>query len=308
MPATPPPPTGEALARDRVPDGAQPAPSLADVRWVREAIEPGRISYRVGRKDAYYVAEWDGIGALWARSPSSAELFPVAGLDPVYEDKWRRGLVHALVRHLVGRTTLHGSAVVIAGRAIVFLGESGTGKSTCAADLCGRLGAELLADDTVEIDAAPPGAGGFLVAASEASHWLLRDSAEALGHGPQERWKQPVEAARPARAAVPLGAIVALSFGPDGSAPAISALRGLEAFTVINQSYVRFVFDEPDVAARDLDAIADLVATVPIVTLARAPSLTSAALARTADALSQFVHNLPRGATPRRQPPTGATP
>lgn len=44
---------------------------------------------------------------------------------------------------------LHGSAVELAGQTWVFLGESGTGKSTLAAN----LGGNLLADDQVAIDA-----------------------------------------------------------------------------------------------------------------------------------------------------------
>lgn len=44
---------------------------------------------------------------------------------------------------------LHGSAVEVAGQTTLFLGESGTGKSTLAAN----LGGNLLADDQVAIDA-----------------------------------------------------------------------------------------------------------------------------------------------------------
>jgi len=219
------------------------------------------------------------------------------GLDPVLEEKWRRGPVRALVRHLEGRTTLHGSAVALAGRAVVFLGESGAGKSTCAADLCGRLDAELLADDTVEVET---DRGTLVVRPSEASHWLLRDAAEALGHARPEGWKGPVDAVHVATHALPIAALISLTFGPEGLPPALTPLRGLAAFAAINTSFVRFVFDDPAVAVRDLDAIAALVAAVPMMTLVRPRSLTM--LDRTAALLADFVPKLADATAPGGAP------
>jgi hypothetical protein len=250
----------------------------------------------VGRTDDRVVAEWEGMGVLWASPAGGADVsfVSVAGLDPVLEAKWRRGMVQGMLRHLEGRTTLHASAVSLADRGIVFLGDSGAGKSTCAADLCGRLGAELLADDMVEIEVED---GRHRVASTEQAHWLLRDSAEALGHPVADRWKTPVEAARPAAKDVPLAALVALAFGPDGSTPELTPLLGTEAFGAINAAYVRFLFDDPTVESRDLHAIADLVAAVPVLTLARPRSL--AALDRTASLVNDFVRRLTEGgATP----------
>lgn len=54
--------------------------------------------------------------------------------------------------HRARTVVLHGNAVVVDGRAWVFLGESGAGKSTTALELL-RRGALLLADDRVPIDA-----------------------------------------------------------------------------------------------------------------------------------------------------------
>ena len=66
------------------------------------------------------------------------------------------GPVMAVLLHRRGLLTLHGSAVVIDGRASVFLGDTGAGKSTTAAALV-RAGYGLVTDDIVAVD---PGAGG----------------------------------------------------------------------------------------------------------------------------------------------------
>lgn len=70
----------------------------------------------------------------------------------------RAGVQRETIRHLfldqvlpplmagMGETVLHGSGVVINGKAVVFLGESGSGKSTIAVKLA-SVGYPLLTDD-----------------------------------------------------------------------------------------------------------------------------------------------------------------
>jgi hypothetical protein len=61
------------------------------------------------------------------------------------------GPVLTLALHLQGAVLLHASAVVMKGKAVVFSGASGSGKSTTAAMLH-RLGYTVLSDDITEID------------------------------------------------------------------------------------------------------------------------------------------------------------
>jgi len=61
-------------------------------------------------------------------------------------------------------SNLHGSAVAFAGRGVLILGGSGTGKSTLALELVGR-GAALVADDRVELERR----GGALIASAPAA-------------------------------------------------------------------------------------------------------------------------------------------
>ncbi len=70
-----------------------------------------------------------------------------------------------------GRLTLHATAVSVAGRALLILGPSGSGKSALALDLVGR-GAGLIADDRTVVDlvdgaliaSCPPAIAGLIEA------------------------------------------------------------------------------------------------------------------------------------------------
>jgi hypothetical protein len=61
------------------------------------------------------------------------------------------GPVLTIALHLQGAVLLHASAAVIGGKAVLFAGSSGSGKSTTAAMLH-RLGYTILSDDITEID------------------------------------------------------------------------------------------------------------------------------------------------------------
>jgi hypothetical protein len=79
-----------------------------------------------------------GSGHVWSADPS--------GCWAALHDCLRLPWFLALARR--GVYPLHGSAVVVNGRALLIFGDSGAGKSTAAACLA-RGGAPLLADDTV---------------------------------------------------------------------------------------------------------------------------------------------------------------
>ncbi len=65
------------------------------------------------------------------------------------------GPVVAIALHLQGAVLLHASAVVLRGKAIVFSGDAGSGKSTTAAILH-RHGYAVLADDVTELAGPSP--------------------------------------------------------------------------------------------------------------------------------------------------------
>jgi len=150
----------------------------------------------------------------------------------------------------------------------------------------------LLADDLAELEAVD---GALVVAPTDGGgHWLLQDSAQALGHPAPRSRKERITAPSLARAGAPLAAVVALAFA-DIETPIVSPIRGEAAFTVINEAYVRFVVDDVAVHLRDLELISTLVAAVPVVRLTRPRSLR--ALESTSGALEQFASRVARSST-----------
>jgi len=261
-----------------------------DIHWLREAYALGRTWFRVGREGDSLIAEWEELGAVRATLVGDEwdiRVMPRVGLAPPLDEKWRRGLVRAMVRHLEGRPTLHASAVRLEGAAFAFLGDSGAGKSTCAADLCSRLGAELLADDTVELEVSR---AGYSVGATETSHWLLSDAATELGFASIPGRKAPRAAARVAHESARLAAIVVLQFDDDASPATLTPLRGHPAFEGLTASFVRFLLDDSRVALRDLDTLSHLARAVPILLLRRPRRL--AALAQSASLIRELGQRL----------------
>lgn len=97
--------------------------------------------------------------------------------------------------HRPDTVVLHGNAVVLDGRAWVFLGESGAGKSTTALELLQR-GALLLADDRVPVDVAT------LLVSPGPSSLRLRDEGSA-GSGVGVDGKRALHVASQGRAHAP---------------------------------------------------------------------------------------------------------
>jgi hypothetical protein len=236
--------------------------------WLQTWDKPGGARFRIGRHGTDLVADWEGLATLRV-SRVRHELTIAPNVSVADADKLRNGPARALLRHLQGGVTLHGSSVEIGGSAIAFLGPSGSGKSTAAAHACAHLGARLLADDLVAIDV---GDGAAYVSSSEAAHWLLPDSRSALGFllGDTEA-KVPV-AARPERrqsgVSAPLKALITLEFD-DEAEPSTEPIVGTDAFEALNAGYVRFAIDDPVIALGDLDQIARLSAQVPVFRLVR---------------------------------------
>ena len=100
--------------------------------------------------------------------------FDGAGVGELAENLVHSALV--LWLELAGVVVLHASAVVIGGRALVFLGPSTAGKSTLAAFLLGT-GASLLSDDIVPLRVGPEGSS---VAESLPQLRLLEETASHL--------------------------------------------------------------------------------------------------------------------------------
>lgn len=133
----------------------EPAFGDAGARTLYEQDLAG-TRYAIGRHDEHgYLLHNDFYGR-YRISPSGSEVSCAPSDVPDW--LWQRflvGQVLPLTALLNGLETLHASSVAIDGRALLFLGSSGAGKTSLALHLAGR-GALLLADDVtaVEIDGA----------------------------------------------------------------------------------------------------------------------------------------------------------
>lgn len=254
------------------------------MHWIAQHEEDGEVYFRVGRDGDDLVAEWVGLARLHARADgSSHRLVPEPDADPRDISKIERGSLRLLLRHLEGKLALHGAAVVRGGAAVVFLGRARQGKSTLAAALCAHADVALLADDAVAIDGSPE--HGFSVSALEAMHWLDRDALAAVAreegretsgrrfasdgaaHIREGRYgKSPIPAPRVGTGGR-LDAIVDLAFF-DGPVRLVRTTP-LEAMAALVPQAVRFVLDDPIAHRRELDALGELVETVPVFRLER---------------------------------------
>lgn len=239
-----------------------------NVRWLAQSLDHGAVAARVGRDDRGLVAEWPGRAHFSVSPDGSQQVFSAElGADPVEVDKLRRGAVRLLLAHLAGGIPLHGSAVAIDGRAVVFLGDTEHGKSTLAAAMCELFDGSLLADDAVVVERR---AESHAVLALEESHWLAAAAAAAVGRRDEvHAEKAPLRARRCDVNEAPLALVAHLSFLESIDEPRIVPVHGLDAVAGLLSQMTRLVVDDPAIARRDLSALADLVERTPIVRLER---------------------------------------
>lgn len=245
--------------------------SATAVRWIREWTEQGQVTYRIGRRGDDLVADWPGYGALHtSRLGDRAEFFAADGADPVDAQKFRHGLVDALVGHARGGVTLHGASFARGDRAVICVGESGAGKSSIVAEACRRPGIALVGDDTaaLTLDGA-----NVLVSPTEDVSWLIGEALRRAGREADASLKIAVPTERRADACARTVAIVQLTFADEAPAPALRLLGGADAFTSLSRSLFRFVLDEPQVQLDDFDRIERLVRSVRVYELRRPRSM-----------------------------------
>jgi energy-coupling factor transporter ATP-binding protein EcfA2 len=164
-----------------------------------------------------------------------------------------------------GLLVLHGSAVEIAGEAVVFLGETGMGKSTLAASL-DRAGHRLLGDDAVIVTNGPD---GYRASAVYPSLRLYPDTiAETLGAGTKVSQmahysdKQRVDLAeRPDASSdpLPLSAVFFISGDTEAHDPAARKIGPAQAcIRALEQSFSLDAKDRTRAADR-LEAVSGLI-------------------------------------------------
>lgn len=174
------------------------------------------------------------------------------------------GTVSAFLLSLRGHTVLHASAVSVGGRALAFVGQSGRGKSTLAALLCGA-GADLVTDDLLVVATEPiscvGGATELRLRASAAP--LAADLPDAVTRTTVDQ-RLALTAKQAPALPMPLHAIVIPA--PSRTATEVE-VRSVEPSTAVF-ALLRFPrvygWRDPDVLRRDFSTVSRLVDEIPV--------------------------------------------
>jgi hypothetical protein len=109
-----------------------------------EILEKGWGCFSSAPQEDYLV--WEEVGSFLVRGGRDIIVDPSPRLDEKMLRLFILGPVLAVLLHQRGHLLLHASAVAMADEAVLFLGDTGWGKSTMAAALCAR-GYNLVTDD-----------------------------------------------------------------------------------------------------------------------------------------------------------------
>jgi hypothetical protein len=263
-----------------------------EVHWVRVWPDDGQPEFRIGRLGDDLVAEWVGFATLRSNRAGTLSEYNVEkqGVNPEIADKFQRGQVRGLLRHLQGLLSFHGSAAALDGKAVLLLGDSSAGKSSTAAALCSLRSAEFIADDTAPVAISPT---GIWIDRIDGDHWLPSETTTALGLGSYPgRWKQRFAPRTLTQGAVPLVVVIKLEFDDRAAAPSLRQLAGREVFQALTTSVIRFVLDEADVALRDFEQLTALATRTPVFELRRPRGVEG--LARNASLIHELVETCSR--------------
>lgn len=256
--------------------------------WLQVDYDRWRIRWRAQVPRLYCSPEVAGL----AHAPSHERFGFALALERVF-------LPLFLLLSSPDRLGLHGSAVRWQGRAYLFIGRSGAGKSTTAYELM-RRGAQLMSDDLTLVE---PGCMQMLGAAPALRLWreagALPEALEDRGiwqHAQSKRWfRMPDGADAPQRA--PLGAIIWLD--PDGGAtsdardahtPRLSELGRRDALVGLLRQTFDLSHPEPDWMRARFRAASLLVHACPMYRLSYQKS--SDGQPRHVDALFQAIRSI----------------
>jgi hypothetical protein len=259
----------------------------SSVRWISELRVDGHVTFRAGKRGMHLIADWPGLGRLTcARDGSDARFVAASGVPRCTIDKLRGAQVRGLLCEREGGLALHASAVAIDGRAVLFVGADGAGKSTAAAEMCILHGARMLADDVALLEV---GEGGAYVLPGEDEHWLTLQSRRALGvacattdPGPDKRG---IRAERAGDSPSPLGLVIALRFEPTASSTVARIVRGSEGARMLMGAALRFDVEDATARRRELEQVTALYRCAPCFELIRPLSEPSGVATFVVDAL-----------------------
>jgi hypothetical protein len=144
-------PTGRRVDLSVATSGAQLSWPAGAALISDERAEDGGVLFQIARSDRGYRFSGPRYGTAIV-SPEASRVWGSPGEGGMGD--WQRFLIAQVLPFaavLRGLEVFHASAVAIDGRAVVFVGPSGAGKTSIAMAFC-RLGASFLADDVLSVE------------------------------------------------------------------------------------------------------------------------------------------------------------
>lgn len=237
--------------------------STSETTWYRRAVlKDGSI----------YLGIPDVLQAIISADGRTARCAPVPEGDPRSFEANVLNFVLTAALTLQGEEPFHATVVRVDDRAVGFLGDSGTGKSTLAAFLLAE-GAELVTDDMLRIvyDAGEPMAWRGpprLKLFDEQARLLLPAAVRDAAFNPMSG-KLLVEAASSRRDRFPLSALFWLDEAPaTDSTVTVRRVPGVEVIRILLASTLHRDHRPPDRIERQLSAVGRLARSVPLFALA----------------------------------------
>ncbi len=214
--------------------------------------------------------QWVGIGCFKISCGQYITVMPELGIGTDILQRFVKTAVLAAAMHQRGMVVLHASSVVVNGRAIIFSGESGWGKSTLCAALHAR-GHHLLTDDVVVCH---PHDSGYLIYPGVQEFKLWPDSLQSLGKdhellprvSPHNEKRVHIVAERIYAEPAPLACIYVLDWGSAAEIKPIPPLAA--AMELVHHTYGIRVFHNIDTKLH-FEQTMNIVRSVPIRILQR---------------------------------------